>query len=307
MPETLFAAHNPEVYSDKTEPYQDKTETQPFFGQTVLITGASRGIGAEITREFARQCASRIVMVSTPAGVEKANQVVDEIHSTGVEVLWIGADLSSKTATNEIIEALQDYEIDKVDVLVNNAGITLERMGRRLTREERIKVINTNYSSAVRLTVALADTYLSEGSSVINISSALGVWKDTRIQPLYSTTKELLIRMTTSMRDKLKLKPGVKINAIAPGFVKGENMTSQLPSEVVEIASRETPTGELVTENIVAKEVCRVANQAFRESGQVLVVDNGLGERTPQVIDMAIQQVRESLRAQAEARRQQRS
>lgn len=293
-------------------PVISESGDKPHLDKTVLVTGGSRGIGREICLEFARQGAATIVIVSTPGGRERAQETVAKVQVLGARAIWIGADVSTADFHKIIVTSLLENGVFKIDKLINNAGITLEGPNRRITKEQRLQLAHTNVRSATILTRELLEAGLLADDVVIeNMSSAVGIegMIDTRVQPMYSRTKRGLIRMAQSQafRRWASLGPEVKIHAIAPGFTKGDNMTSQLPPIFVEVAERETPGGQLVTGNDIAKVVCAVANESFEVTGKPILVDNGLGERTPQVIDIAMAEMRRTLENQVKVRRAERT
>lgn len=275
-----------------------------FAGKTIFITGASSGIGAEITREFVRQGAAEIITVSRPQNAEKALAVVEELRTMGAEARWIGADLSQEKATAQIVAALDEAGVKNIDVLVNNAGAAKETS--RFTEEERQRMMRINYLSAVALTNALMER-LSSDASIVNISSTAGIYTDEG-QPTYSKSKRLLINMAKTWAKSGRLKEGVRINVVAPGFVDGTGMTNDLPPVAKDVVAKETP-GEPATTLSVARKVCEIANLSCSANGELFIEDGGLGERTNEALKkaygLAARFLVEQRRAAREAQNQQ--
>lgn len=265
--------------------------SERFSGKTVLVTGGSRGIGAEICREFVRQGAARIIFVSRVEGWKVAESTRDELRQMGAEVIWIPANLAVGGTAGGIKQRLNGLGIDKIDVLVNNAGISNEVLGKPFNPEDEKLLWDTNVYSAFNLTYALAQNHLQEDSVVINVASTFALRPDPkkRVNTAYSETKAKLIEMTT-LRAKLSVKNGVRMMAVAPGFVEGDNMASQTPKSIVKLFADATPGGELVTQKQVAEVICTIASDAKIDiygemiTGKYITVDNGLGAKFTEVI-----------------------
>lgn len=280
MNETLVL---PNTYTER--------ESRPFLGKTILVTGGSHGIGRRICIQFAAEGASTVVFISRRSGEERAMGVFHELEELGTEPIWLPIDLSGEDATEETIKMLSFAGIDKIDVLVNNAGISNETLGKQLTPEEEKLLWNTNYFSAYNLTKALARNHLREDSAIINVSSTFGIRPDPleRVNKVYSQTKTRLIEMIT-MREELGLVHGVRTFAVVPGFVEGDNMASQTPKTFVKLFAEATPGGSLVTEELVAEVITTLAADAKIDrhgnliTGEYIDVDNGLGAKFTEVI-----------------------
>lgn len=269
----------------QTWPEYYASEELPFIGKTVLVTGGSHGIGAEICREFARLGAEQIVFVSRPQNEERARQVEKELLALGSKVLWIGADLSSEEAPEQIVKELDDAGIDKIDVLVNNVGISNEELGIEYTQEDEELLFNTNWHVPFFLTYELAKHHLHPFSAIVNMSSTFALYPDPNgaVNIRYAETKRRLIEMV-NMREELGLVDGVRINAIVPSFVKGDNMASRVPKSIMQRAGEESPGGELVDQKQVAEVSCLMASPIFDVTGQRIVVDNGLGPKSEIIV-----------------------
>ncbi len=195
-------------------------------GKVVLVTGAARGIG----RSIAIACAEAGAAVAFTDMARDDNFVAleNELKAKGVKAMGFvsnAADLNSSTQTvDEVV-----VEFEKIDVLVNNAGITRDTLLMRMTEEQWDLVINVNLKSVFNLTKAVQKTMLKQRSgSIINMSSVVGVSGNAG-QANYSASKAGIIGFTKSIARELGPR-NIRCNAIAPGFIETE-MTKAIPEE----------------------------------------------------------------------------
>ncbi|MBK8227023.1 MAG: 3-oxoacyl-[acyl-carrier-protein] reductase [Flavobacteriales bacterium] len=199
-------------------------------GKTALITGGSRGIGRGIVERFLEEGADvAFTYVSSP---DKANAVADELKAkSGRNVLAIQSDAgdfnSAQAAVDQVVAAW-----GKLDVLVNNAGITKDQLLMRMSEADFDVVIATNLKSVFNMTKAVMRTMLKQRSgSIINMSSVVGV-KGNAGQANYAASKAGILGFTKSVALELGSR-NIRSNAIAPGFIETE-MTGALDPKVVE-------------------------------------------------------------------------
>ena len=198
--------------------------------KTALITGGSRGIGRGIVERFLEEGADvAFTYVSSP---EKANALAGELAAKhGRKVLAIQSDAgdfaSAQAAVDQMVNAW-----GRLDVLVNNAGITKDQLLMRMSEADWDAVIATNLKSVFNMTKAVLRTMLKQRSgSIINMSSVVGV-KGNAGQANYSASKAGIIGFTKSVALELGSR-NIRSNAIAPGFIETE-MTAALDHKVVE-------------------------------------------------------------------------
>lgn len=199
-------------------------------GKTALVTGGSRGIGKGIVERFVEEGADvAFTYVSSP---EKANAVAEELAAkTGRKVLAIQSDAGdfeqAQKAVDEVVGAW-----GRLDVLVNNAGITKDQLLMRMSEADWDAVIATNLKSVFNMTKAVMRTMLKQRSgSIVNMSSVVGV-KGNAGQANYAASKAGIIGFTKSVALELGSR-NIRSNAIAPGFIETE-MTGALDPKVVE-------------------------------------------------------------------------
>lgn len=236
--------------------------------KVALVTGGSRGIGKVCALAIAKAGFYTIVnYVSSEVG---AQATVEEIKSNGGDAEAVKCDISNAEAVKEMMNQLvKDH--GRLDVLVNNAGITKDGLLIRMSDEDWLKVINTNLNSAFYVTKPAAKIMMKQRSgSIINISSISGVYGNAG-QANYSAAKAGLIGFTKAIAKELAPR-GVAVNAIAPGFI-ATDMTHELDtSKIVE----RIPMGKLGQPEDVAKAVVFLATSASYITGQVIGVDGGL-------------------------------
>lgn len=233
-----------------------------------LVTGGSRGIGKVCAIALAKAGFTTIVnYVSSEAG---AMAVVDEIKSFGGEAAAVQCDVSNPESVKVMMDKIAK-DFGRLDVLVNNAGITRDGLLIRMSDEDWLNVINTNLNSVFYVTKPAAKMMMKQRSgSIINISSVSGVYGNAG-QANYSAAKAGLIGFTKAIAKELAPR-GVAVNAVAPGFI-ATDMTHEL--DTTKIVER-IPMGKLGQPEDVANAVVFLANSASYITGQTIGVDGGL-------------------------------
>ena len=241
-------------------------------GKIALVTGASKGIGRGIAVKLAQAGAD--VAFTYLSSVEKGQALVTELAALGVKAKGYRSDASDFKAADELITAVV-ADFGKLDIVVNNAGITKDNLLMRMTEENFNDVIKTNLNSVFNITKACQRPMLKQRSgSIINISSVVGV-KGNAGQANYAASKAGIIGFTKSIALELGSR-SIRCNAIAPGFIETE-MTDALPPETVKQWRESIPLKRGGTPNDVANAVLFLASDmAAYITGQVLHVDGGM-------------------------------
>ncbi|HPQ57684.1 MAG TPA: 3-oxoacyl-[acyl-carrier-protein] reductase [Flavobacteriales bacterium] len=198
-------------------------------GKTALVTGGTRGIGRGIVERFVEEGADvAFTYVSSP---DKANELAEELAKGGRKVVAIQSDAGDFNAAQAAVDQAVT-EFGRLDVLVNNAGITRDQLLMRMSEEDWDNVIATNLKSVFNMTKAVMRTMLKQRSgSIINMSSVVGV-KGNAGQSNYAASKAGIIGFTKSVALELGSR-NIRSNSIAPGFIETE-MTGALDEKVVE-------------------------------------------------------------------------
>ena len=241
-------------------------------GKTVLITGASRGIGSGIARVFAQNGAN--VAFTYSSSEAPALTLQEELSKLGVKVKAYKSDASSFEACEKLAsEVMSDF--DSLDALINNAGITKDNLLMRMSEEDFDKVIEVNLKSIFNMTKAFQRVFLKQrNGSIINISSIVGV-KGNAGQANYAASKAGMIGFTKSIALELGSR-NIRANAIAPGFIETE-MTDKLDDAVVEQWRAGIPLKRGGTPEDVANACLFFASDLSSYiTGQVLLVDGGM-------------------------------
>ena len=241
-------------------------------GKTVLITGASRGIGSGIARVFAQNGANVAFTYSSSEAPALALQ--KELSTLGVTVKAYKSDASSFEACEKLAaDVMTDFE--SLDALINNAGITKDNLLMRMSEEDFDKVIEVNLKSVFNMTKAFQRVFLKQrNGSIINISSIVGV-KGNAGQANYAASKAGMIGFTKSIALELGSR-NIRANVIAPGFIETE-MTDKLDAAVVEQWRAGIPLKRGGTPEDVANACLFFASDLSSYiTGQVLLVDGGM-------------------------------
>ncbi|MCH8067446.1 MAG: beta-ketoacyl-ACP reductase [Nanoarchaeota archaeon] len=238
--------------------------------KTALITGASRGIGEAIAIEFAKNNADIIINYYNDSG--EAQKVVDKAKKYGVKCIAVKADVGNFDEVKQMAETIQK-NFGKIDILINNAGITKDKTLKNMTLDEWNAVINTNLNGIFYVTKAMFPL-ISDGGRIINISSIVGQYGNFG-QCNYAAAKAGIIGFTKSLAKELG-KRKITVNAIAPGFVKTD-ITKNIPFFKKKIINYMTPLKEEAEPIDIANVVVFLASEKARYiTGTVINVDGGL-------------------------------
>jgi 3-oxoacyl-[acyl-carrier protein] reductase len=243
---------------------------QPLAGQVALVTGASRGIGAAIAKDLATAGATVVVnYASSPAA---ADEVVAAITAAGGKAWAHQANVADEEQVEALVKAVQERE-GRLDVLVNNAGITRDGLLMRMKSADWQSVIDLNLTGVFLCTRAVSRSMLKARSGrIINITSVVGLMGNPG-QANYSAAKAGVIGLTRSSAAEFASR-GVTVNAVAPGFIESD-MTAELDKEPILAA---IPLGRMGQPSEVASAVRFLAADpaAAYMTGQVLQVDGGM-------------------------------
>ncbi|MEQ1506856.1 MAG: 3-oxoacyl-ACP reductase family protein [Myxococcota bacterium] len=241
-------------------------------GKIALVTGASRGIGAEIARELARGGAR--VGVGYRERSDAAEAVVAEIAAAGGEAWAVRGDVATADGCAAAIASA--VERGRLDILVNNAGITDDHLALQMTDEQFSRVVDTNAGGTFRMCrLALNEMFRArDGGAIVNIVSVSAL-KGNRGQANYAASKAAILAMTRVMAQEMGRR-GIRVNAVAPGFVETE-MVANLDPRVLDEARKLVPLRRLGRPTDVAPTVRFLAGPgAAWITGQCIVVDGGM-------------------------------
>ena len=237
-------------------------------GKTAIITGASRGIGKAIAMLFAKEGAD--IAYTDIVDDDNFKNLEKELSEFGVKAKGYVSDASNFENSQETVnKIIKDF--GRVDVLINNAGITRDNLLMRMTEEQWDLVITVNLKSVFNMTKAVQKIMLKQRSgSIVNMSSVVGVGGNAG-QANYSASKAGILGFTKSIAKELGSR-NVRCNAVAPGFIITE-MTGKLPQEVVEGWYEKIPLKRGGTPEEVAKTCLFLASDlSSYVSGQTINV-----------------------------------
>lgn len=196
-------------------------------GKTAVITGAARGIGKAIALRFAAEGAD--IAFTDLAYDENVQKFEKELAALGVKAKGYASNAANYTDTHEVVDKIV-ADFGKIDILINNAGITRDGALKRMTEEQFDLVLTVNLKSVFNFTKAVQPVMWKQGNgSIVNMSSIVGVNGNAN-QANYSASKAGIIGFTKSVAQELGTR-GIRCNAVAPGFIITE-MTGALPEEI---------------------------------------------------------------------------
>ncbi|BCD59646.1 MULTISPECIES: 3-oxoacyl-ACP reductase FabG [unclassified Nitratiruptor] len=243
-----------------------------FSGKNVLVTGASRGIGAQIAKVLAGYGLK--VWINYRSGAEAADTIKAEIEAAGGEAAVIGFDVSDEKAFVEAVKTIIDSD-GELSYLVNNAGITKDKLAMRMSVEDFESVIRANLTSAfVGCREALKVMSKKRFGSVVNISSIVGEAGNAG-QVNYSASKGGMIAMTKSFALEGAAR-GIRFNCVTPGFI-ATDMTKELKEEIKEAYISKIPLKRFGDPKEVAEAVAfLLSDGAGYITGETIKVNGGM-------------------------------
>lgn len=241
-------------------------------GKVALVTGGSRGIGAAIVKKLASQGAK--VVINYLFDLEEANALLSEIIELGGEGSVVIGDVSDFESSKAMIDACYE-KYGRLDVLVNNAGITKDSLMMRMSEADFDSVINVNLKGTWNAIKHSTKKFMKQRSgSIINISSVVGIMGNPG-QVNYVASKAGIIGLTKTLSKEFGPR-GITVNAIAPGFIQTP-MTDVLSDEVKQAMMDSIPLKQFGTPNDIANAVAFLASDEARYiTGQVISVNGGM-------------------------------
>jgi len=242
-------------------------------GKKALVTGASRGIGKEIVAAFLREGATVWGISTKPS--PHHDELTALAAETGATLHWELADVSQEESITAVTEKIL-AEAGGIDILVNNAGITRDGLSFRMSTQDWSDVLAVNLNGAFFISRLVARQMTRQKSgSIINMSSIVGVHGNAG-QCNYSASKAGLIGLTKSLAYEVGSR-GIRVNAIAPGFIDTE-MTSSLSETIKTGLNERIPMKRMGTAAEIADSVVFLASdKSTYITGHVLAVDGGMG------------------------------
>lgn len=239
--------------------------------KVAIVTGGSRGIGAAISEELAKNGVNLVINYNSNS--EAADKKVAELKELGVDALAVQADVSKSEDAKKLVEAAVE-KFGQVDILVNNAGITRDSTFKKLSEEDWRQVIDVNLNSVYNTTsVALPHLTEAEAGRIINISSIIGQFGGFG-QTNYAAAKAGLIGFTKSLALETA-KTNLTVNAICPGYI-GTEMVAAIPEKVLDGLKAKIPQKRLGKPEEIAKGVVFLCKDGDYITGQQLNINGGI-------------------------------
>lgn len=240
-------------------------------GKVAIITGAGQGIGKTTALRFARDGAKVAVV---EINEETGQSAADEVDEQGSEALFVQADVADHADAQRMIQTVHDH-FGQIDVLINNAGILRDAQLHKMEETDFDDVINVNLKGTFNCTQAVAPIMREQGSgSIVNAASVVGIHGNFG-QTNYVASKAGVIGMAKTWAKELGRK-GVRVNAVAPGFI-GTEMIQSMPEKVIDQMQSQVPMGRLGDpEEVAAVYAFLASDEASYINGTVISVDGGV-------------------------------
>ena len=247
------------------------SSSQRLAGKVAIITGAAQGIGLATALKFAHEGARVVVCDVRQAAVDQA---VTSCQATGAEALGVVVDVTQREMVDGMVKQVQD-RFGRIDVLVNNAGITQDARLQKMTLEQFDRVIDVNLRGVFHCSQAVCDTLVAQGSGVIlNASSVVGIYGNFG-QTNYAASKFGVIGFTKTWSRELGPK-GIRVNAVAPGFI-ATPILSTIPEKVMQEMVDRVPLKRLGQPEDIANVYAFLASdEAAYINGAVIEVCGGM-------------------------------
>ncbi len=241
-------------------------------GRTALVTGAGRGIGREIALTLAREGVD--IAVNYNSSESAARETAEQIEAMGRKAVLLPCDVADFKASGEMVQRAVE-SLGRLDILINNAGITRDNLLLRMTEEEFDAVLDTNLKGCFHLIRHVAKVMLKQRyGRIVNLSSISGVLGNAG-QANYSASKAGIIGLTKSAARELASR-NITVNAIAPGFIDTE-MTKDLSDSVKESILAQIPMRRFgSTKDIAEAAKFLVSDDAAYITGQVIQINGGM-------------------------------
>ncbi len=239
--------------------------------KVAIITGGAQGIGKAAVKRFAEEGA---VVIIWDVNEEKASSTINEFRNISDKIIFQKVDVTKLESVTEAAKQIIEKH-QKIDILINNAGITRDASFLKMTSEQWQQVIDVNLTGVFNCTKAVAPFMVDKlYGKIVNTSSVVGLYGNFG-QTNYVATKSGIIGMTKVWARELGRK-GINVNAVAPGFITTE-MVSTVPEKVLDMLKERTPLGRLgEPEDIANAYLFLSSDEAKFINGAVLSVDGGL-------------------------------
>ena len=239
--------------------------------KVALITGSSRGIGRAEAISLARD--GYAVCVNCVEREDKAQELVDMLHSEGFEAMWYKADVADAAAVKQMVAEVEKT-LGAVTLLVNNAGIAKQCLFQDMTEEYWKHIFDVNLNGAFNTIQAVLPRMLHEHSGCIINTSSIWGQHGASCEVAYSATKHAIIGLTRSLAQELA-PTNIRVNCVAPGVINTD-MVQVLGTETLDALAEDTPVGRLGRPEDIAAVVSFLASDAASFiTGQVITSDGG--------------------------------